>query len=125
MLVFCEECGARNDISERVFNDEKNPARCDSCHDILNKAIARKLKMARQSALAAKKAKVKEQEAQEAASAAEAAEAAKAAQAAQQMEVVVNEKGIIEPIAYERMETAVIEVIDTKDLDRNVTIGEF
>jgi hypothetical protein len=118
MLVFCEECGARNDISERVFNDEKNPARCDSCHDILNKAIARKLRMAQQSALAANKAKAKEQQAQ-------AAQAVQAAQAAQEVEAVVNEKGIIEPIACERMETAVIEIIDPKDLDRNVTLGEF
>jgi hypothetical protein len=114
MLVFCEECGARNDISERVFNDEKNPARCDSCHDILNKAIARKLKMAQQSAIAAKKAKEKEKE-----------QEAQAAQAAQELEAAVNEKGIIEPVACERMETAVIEIIDPKDLDRNVTLGEF
>ncbi|MDI6797398.1 MAG: hypothetical protein QMD09_10655 [Desulfatibacillaceae bacterium] len=114
MLVFCEECGARNDISERVFNDEKNPARCDSCHDILNKAIARKLKMAQQSALAVNKAKAKAKE-----------QEAQAAQAAQELEAVVNEKGIIEPVACERMETAVIEIIDPKDLDRNVTLGEF
>jgi hypothetical protein len=109
MIVFCEECGARNDIGEKVFNDEKNPARCDSCHDILNKAIARKLRIAQMSALAAKPEAAKEEH----------------PEPAEAVEVVVNEKGIIEPIAVERMETAVMEIIDPKDLDRNVTLGEF
>lgn len=35
MIVFCEECGAKNDISPEILEGSGPPPRCENCNDIL------------------------------------------------------------------------------------------
>jgi len=34
-IIFCEECGHRNTVSEEQLNDADNPVKCSGCKDIL------------------------------------------------------------------------------------------
>ncbi len=107
MIVFCEECGSRNDADPKAYESETAPARCAYCNDILNKATAKKIKIRQEEALDRVIPALREEE----------GEAAAGAEAP-----VEPVTGIVDPLVYGTLNP---EILEAADLSRNMEIGEL
>lgn len=107
MIIFCEECGSRNDVDPKAYEDEVAPARCAYCNDILNKATAKKIKVRQDESLDRVIPALREEEGDQALVEASPAEPV---------------GGIVEPVVFS---TAAPEILDPSDFHRNLEIGEL
>ena len=107
MIIFCEECGSRNDVDPKAYEDEVAPARCAYCNDILNKATAKKIKVRQDEALDRVIPALREEDDDQSLIEASPAEPV---------------GGIVEPVVFS---TAAPEILESPDFNRNFVIGEL
>ena len=104
MIVFCEECGTRNETAPEDFDNDKTPARCTACNDILNKIIARKIRIQLEKAESPRKKSPSDESA---------------------AAPPKPKSGILEPVAKLPENPELIDQLDASDLDRNMDLGDF
>ncbi|MEW5736673.1 MAG: hypothetical protein AB1921_17645 [Thermodesulfobacteriota bacterium] len=114
MIVFCEECGSRNEVEPELYQSETNPARCEACRDVLNKLIAKKIRMQEM-------AGVNGDEVVFTLSAASETHEG----IAQEAEAAPELPAIVEPLIFSPAGNGKCDILDASDLDRNLGIDNF
>lgn len=114
MIVFCEECGSRNEVEPEAYQSETEPARCEACRDVLNKLIAKKIRMQEMAGINGDEVVL---------TLAVATETHEGL--GPEAEAVPEMPAIIEPMIFTPAGSGKCEVLDSSDLDRNMGIDNF